>query len=214
METMSVPYGPILIVEDIPNILDLLTVTLKYKGYPVVTARNGDEALARIDEERPSLILTDILMPKLDGFALAHQLRRDAKTHDIPIIFISATYIDPADKAFALSLGAVRFLEKPIEAEELLLTVAEVLTNDPEAFSDPLADEAFYRGYSGRLDAKLKEKRQQVARAQHLIEIVPPEQRPAFEALLDQTEAQRDEIEQELRALQDLLGEASSPDTS
>jgi CheY-like chemotaxis protein len=59
--------GPILIVEDIPHILELLEVTLKFKGYDVVTARNGDEALDQIAAESPILILTDILMPKLDG---------------------------------------------------------------------------------------------------------------------------------------------------
>ncbi|HLE03677.1 MAG TPA: response regulator, partial [Anaerolineales bacterium] len=110
--------GPILIVEDIPYLLELMEVTLKYKGYPVITARDGDQALGLIAVERPALILTDILMPKLDGFAFAHKVRNNPKTSDIPIIFVSATYISEQDKAFALSLGAVRFLEKPVEAEE------------------------------------------------------------------------------------------------
>ncbi len=127
----SVPYGPILVVEDVPNILELLDVTLRFKGYPTVTARNGQEALECIARERPALVITDILMPKLDGYALVHKLRSDSKTSSIPIIFLSATYVTPEDKVFGISLGAVRFLEKPVDTEDFLLTVAEVLTCCP-----------------------------------------------------------------------------------
>ena len=119
--SMNIPYGPILVVEDVPNVLELLEVTLRFKGYPVVTARNGHEALDCIDRERPALIITDILMPKMDGYALAHAIRKDPRTRQIPIIFLSATYVTPEDKKFALSLGAVRFLEKPVDTEEFLL---------------------------------------------------------------------------------------------
>ena len=202
---MSSHTGPILIVEDIPHILELLEVTLKFKGYEVVTARNGDEALDQIAVESPILILTDILMPKLDGYALAQQIRRNPKTCHIPIIFISATFITPEDKEFAMSLGAVRFLEKPIEASELLLTVAEVLTNQPEVHPEPLSDSVFHKQYSDRLREKLVHKESQIQRAQRLVETVPAEQRPAFEALLAQTKVQRDEIEDELQTLRQLI---------
>jgi len=69
---MSIPCGPILVVEDTPNVLELLDVTLRFKGYPVVTARNGQEALEKIAIERPAMVITDILMPKMDGYSLAH----------------------------------------------------------------------------------------------------------------------------------------------
>ena len=75
---MSIPYGPLLVVEDVQHILQLLEVTLRFKGYPVVTARNGQEALEIIEKEHPALVITDILMPKLDGFALVHRLRTDS----------------------------------------------------------------------------------------------------------------------------------------
>lgn len=202
---MSSPRGPILIVEDIPHILELLEVTLKFKGYDVVTARNGDEALEYIASEQPALILTDILMPILDGYALAQRVRSDPKTRQIPIIFVSATFITEEDKQFALSLGAVRFLEKPIEASELLLTVAEVLTGDVIEQPAPLASRAFHKGYSDRLQEKLQQKENQIRRAQRLVETVPAEQRPAFEALLAQTKVQRDQILEELQTLDDLL---------
>jgi CheY-like chemotaxis protein len=196
---------PILIVEDIPYLRELMEVTLKYKGYPVVSARDGDEALGMIAVEKPGLILTDILMPKLDGFAFAHKVRNDPKTEDIPIIFVSATYISEADKAFALSLGAVRFLEKPVEAEELLLTVAEVLNQDRAELPAPISSGDFYRGYEDRLQAKLAEKNSQIDRAKRLVDTVPDEQRPMFEALLVQTEVQRGRIETELESIRERL---------
>ena len=202
---MSQMQGPILIVEDIPHILELLEVTLKFKGYDVITARNGDEALNTLLSEKPALILTDILMPKLDGYALAQEVRSNPETRDIPIIFVSATFITPEDKEFAMSLGAVRFLEKPIEASELLLTVAEVLTGGITAQPKPLPDQAFQKGYSDRLQEKLLQKENQIIRAQRLVETVPTEQRPAFEALLAQTKFQRDQIQEELRTLETLL---------
>jgi CheY-like chemotaxis protein len=199
--------GPILIVEDIPHILELLEVTLKFKGYDVMTARNGDEALELIGTDPPVLILTDILMPRLDGYALAQAVRSNPETRHIPVIFISATFITPEDKEFALSLGAVRFLEKPIEASELLLTVAEVMTGEFEGSPSPMPERAFQQGYSDRLREKLHHKENQIRRAQRLVETVPPEQRPAFEALLAQTKVQRDQIEEELRTLHSLLDE-------
>ncbi len=209
---MSSQRGPILIVEDIPHILELLEVTLKFKGYDVVTARNGDEALEYIASEQPALILTDILMPKLDGYALAQRVRSDPETRHIPIIFVSATFITQEDKQFALSLGAVRFLEKPIEASELLLTVAEVLTGEVVEQAAPLASHAFHKGYSDRLQEKLQQKENQIRRAQRLVETVPAEQRPAFEALLAQTKVQRDQILEELKTIDKLLSQPNHSD--
>ena len=197
--------GPILIVEDIPYLLELMEVTLKYKGYPVITARDGDEALGIVSVEKPALILTDVLMPKLDGFSFAHRIRSNPKTQDIPIIFVSATYISEADKAFAISLGAVRFLEKPVEAEELLLTVAEVLTQDDSTLPPPISNVDFYRGYQERLEAKLADKSEQINRAKRLVDTVPDEQRPMFEALLVQTEVQRGQLEAELETVSERL---------
>ncbi len=147
---MNTTTGPILVIEDLPNILELLEVTLRFKGYHVVTARNGQEAMEYIAKEQPALVITDVLMPKMDGFSLAYKLRTNPQTSRIPIIFLSATYVTPEDKEFALSLGAVRFLEKPVDTEEFLLTVAEVLTEN-EGIDKPTLDErAFYLGYRER----------------------------------------------------------------
>ena len=202
---MNIPYGPILVVEDMPNILELLDVTLRFKGYPVITARNGQEALDLIAKEHPALVITDILMPKLDGFALVQKLRTSPKTSNIPIIFLSATYVTPEDKAFGLSLGAVRFLEKPVDTEEFLLTVAEVLTAGPSTTPRPMDQKEFYRGYRERLENKLHHKIGQIQRTERLLETLPEEQKPAFRTLLDESYAHRDEIQHELDDLYRLL---------
>ena len=100
---METQPGYLLVVEDIPDILRLLKATLEFKGYRVVTAREGIEALEAIKQERPAMIITDILMPKMDGFNLVHRLRINPETRDIPVVFLSATYVAPEDKAFAIT---------------------------------------------------------------------------------------------------------------
>jgi CheY-like chemotaxis protein len=151
---MNTLYGPILIVEDVPNVLELLEVTLRFKGYAVLTARNGEEALEVIARQRPLLVITDILMPKLDGYAFVQKLRLNPETRAIPVVFLSATYVTPEDKEFALSLGAARFMEKPIDTEDFLLTVAELVTQQPFGMPEPLDMEKFYAGYRTRLENK------------------------------------------------------------
>lgn len=205
---MNVPYGPLLVVEDIPNVLELIEVTLKFKGYPVVTARNGQEALEIIDHELPALVITDILMPRLDGYALAQKLRTDPRTRHIPLIFLSATYVTPEDKAFALSLGAVRFLEKPVDTEEFLLTIAEVLTNSGNQTHEPLDEREFYAGYRERLESKLRHKSQQISRTERLLQTLPEEQKPAFQALLAEARSHREEIQEELDQLYKMIDQA------
>lgn len=198
---MNASYGPILVVEDVPNILDLLDITLRFKGYTVIKARNGQEALERIAEQLPGLIITDILMPKMDGYALVQSLRTNPKTMQVPVIFLSATYVTPEDKAFAMSLGASRFIEKPIDTEEFLLTVAELLVEGRSTAPRPLAEHDFYLGYRARLENKLRHKRSQISRAQRLIPTLPSEQKDSYRALLDQAVRDRDEIDAELQEL-------------
>lgn len=195
---MCAAYGPVLIVEDVPNVLELLEVTLRFKGYSVLTARNGEEALEVVARQRPALIVTDILMPKLDGYAFVQKLRLNLETRAIPVVFLSATYVTPEDKDFALSLGASRFMEKPIDTEDFLLTVAELVTQQPFTQPLPLDMERFYQGYRTRLENKLRHKNTQIMRAERLLGTLPADQRPAFEALLQQSMRDRDEIQNEL----------------
>lgn len=195
---MNSSTGPILIVEDVPNVLELLEVTLRFKGYAVTTARNGEEALEAISQQRPVLIITDILMPKMDGYAFVQKLRLNPETRAIPVVFLSATYVTPEDRDFALSLGAARFMEKPIDTEDFLLTVAELVNEQPHSQPYPLDMEKFYAGYRTRLENKLRHKNTQIARAERLLATLPPDQKPAFEALLQQSVRDRDAIQTEL----------------
>ncbi len=197
---------PLLIVEDVPNILDFLEVTLKFKGYEVLKARNGQEALDAMQEKRPALIITDILMPKMDGFTLLYHLRTDPSTRDIPVVFLSATYIAPEDKAFAMAIGATRFIEKPIDTEEFLLTVAELLTQGSLPPPPPPKEREFLMGYRKRLEMKLQQKNSQIARAERLLETLPPEQKPGFMSLRQQSINDREEIQAELERIKEFLG--------
>ena len=202
---MNVPFGPILVVEDIPNVLELLEVTLRFKGYPVVTARNGQEALDVIAKELPALVITDILMPKMDGYALAQRLRISPRTKHIPIIFLSATYVTPEDKSFALSMGAVKFMEKPVDTEDFIISVGEILTQGVPSVPEPLSEQEFYKGYRERLESKLRHKNTQISRTERLLQTLPNDQKPAFDALLAEARRHRDEIQHELNDLFKLL---------
>jgi CheY-like chemotaxis protein len=199
--------GHILVVEDVPNILELLEVTLRFKGYQVTTATNGQEALEKIKQERPALIITDILMPTMDGYAFVHELRSNPVNLDIPVIFLSATYVTPEDKAFAMSLGATQFIEKPIDTEEFLLTIAELLMQKQPTSPKPLDNESFYSGYRARLENKLRHKNNQAARAQKILKTLPENQISAYESLLQQTLRDRAEIEKELQEVYRVIDE-------
>lgn len=207
---MNIPQGPILVVEDVPNIRDLLQYTLKFKGYPVVTAKHGEDALEKIAQERPALIISDVLMPIMDGFDLCQRIRGNPETRDIPIILISATYVAPEDRAFALRLGAVRFLEKPVDTDEFLITVAEILTQGLPPIPAPISDKEFYKEYRIRLETKLHQKVKQITRTLRLLETLPEEQKPPFQKILEEETAHRESIQNELEQIRRLLGGAST----
>lgn len=195
---MSTSSALILVVEDIPNVREFMEVTLKFRGYQVFTAVNGEDALLKIAEQKPSLVIADVLMPKMDGFSLAQRLRTDEKTSDIPIILVSATYINPDDEKFAFSLGVSRFIEKPFDTEDFLLNVAEVLTSDASTMPSPLESEDFWQGYRERLESKLHYKNTQIARAERLLDTLPPGQKSAFQTMLEQSTQDRNQIRKDL----------------
>jgi response regulator RpfG family c-di-GMP phosphodiesterase len=140
-------------------------------------------------------------MPKLDGYAFVYQMRTNPKTRTIPVIFLSATYVTPEDKNFAMNLGASRFIEKPIDTEEFLLTVAELLVMGPPTTPEPLAMREFYQGYRERLENKLRHKNMQISRTERLLLTMPEDQKSAFEAMLKQSFADRDNIQNELNEI-------------
>lgn len=195
----------LLVVEDIPDILTLLKATLEFKGYRVITARDGQEALEMIERERPAVIVTDILMPRMDGFNLVHRLRLNSQTRDIPVIFLSATYVAPEDKTFALSLGVTRFIEKPVNFEEFLPAISDLLSYNEKSSQAPLDEIEFYDGYRKRLETKLLHKNTQIARAEHLMETIPEEEKPSFQASLRQAHEERREIQKLLDQIHEKL---------
>jgi len=209
---MSAQQGYLLVVDDVPDILELLNAMLEFKGYRVVTARNGQEALDVIERERPALIIADILMPKMDGFSLVNRLRLNPQTRDIPVIFLSATYVAPEDKAFARTIGVTRFIEKPVDVESFLPMIAEYLAQDTPASLEPLNEYDFYTGYRKRLEAKLKQKNIQIARDQHLLGTLSESERPSFEASLHQTMSDRDEMQHLISQIRELLENKTKPE--
>jgi signal transduction histidine kinase len=117
----------ILVVDDIASNLYLLESILKGSGFTVITAKNGAEALTAAKKAPPDLIITDILMPVMDGFELCRQWKADERLRTIPFIFYTATYTDPRDEQFALNLGAERFIVKPQKPEVFVKEVRKVL---------------------------------------------------------------------------------------
>lgn len=202
---MDIHKGYLLVVEDVPDILMLIETTLKFKGYRVVTAVNGQEALEIIQKERPSVIITDILMPKLDGFSLVHRLRLDPETRDIPVVFLSATYVAPEDKTFAQTIGVTRFIEKPVDFESFLPVIDQLMTKGAPSLSEPMEEMEFYDGYRKRLETKLKQKNTQIARDEHLLETLPEKEQQSIRASLQAAIAERQEIQQLLDQVYKLL---------
>ncbi|WKZ38584.1 MAG: response regulator [Anaerolineales bacterium] len=191
---MDTTKGYLLVVEDIPDILALLETTLKFKGYRVETAVNGQDAIELIEKEAPTLVITDILMPRMDGFSLVHRLRIEPKTRDIPVIFLSATYVAPEDKAFALDIGATRFMEKPVVIEDFLALIEDLLKAPKPESVKPVTEKEFYLGYRQRLEFKLAEKNMQIARAESLVQNVNEVERDHFTGSLHHTVNERKEL--------------------
>jgi len=192
---MNMQQGYILIVEDVPDILKLLEATLTFKGYRVVAAHNGQEALDAIQRERPVLVITDIMMPKLDGFGLVHRLRINPETRELPVIFLTATYVALEDKAFALNIGVTRFIEKPVNFEKFLGTVEELFTRGAPSTAAMMSETEFYEGYRQRLEKKLNQKITQITRDERLLETVPEEEKLTFNGSLQTAINERDELQ-------------------
>jgi CheY-like chemotaxis protein len=133
-------------------------------------------------------------MPELDGFGLVHRLRINPETRDIPVVFITATYVTPEDKDFALSIGATRFIQKPVDIENFLMIIAELLQLGTPAPSKHLNDFNFYDGYRIRLEAKLDSKIKQIAREEHLLSAHPDTVDQDLQVSLRHAVRERDEL--------------------
>ena len=173
----------ILVVEDNEDSRIVLEEVLASSNYIVSSASNGVEALQLAKQSPPELIISDILMPEMDGFAFCREVKNDPALRDIPFIFYTATYLDPKDAKLALQLGADKFIIKPQEISELLRIISDVVSNH-EARSEESAtpyDLETSELYRDRLAAKLNKKvvelelerkqlREREAHFRHLVE--------------------------------------------
>ena len=116
--------GRVLVVDDEPNIADVISIALRYNEYEVVTAATGREALTAVSDSRPDLIVLDVMLPDVDGFEVAKRLRDRAD--ETPIVFLTAKDTTE-DKIRGLTLGGDDYVTKPFSVEELLARIATVL---------------------------------------------------------------------------------------
>jgi PAS domain S-box-containing protein len=163
----------VLIVDDTPENVYMLESLLKGYGYEVSTAVNGIEALEHLKQEPATLIISDILMPKMDGFQLCRAVKADDALKNIPFIFYTATYTTEKDKDFALSLGASRFILKPADPEEFISIIKEVLAENKIGLLKPgditIEKETEYlKEHQARLIKKLGDKITELERSEEL----------------------------------------------
>ncbi len=165
----------ILVVDDNGQNQYMLEALLGGSGYEVITATDGAQALAMARDRPPSVVISDILMPIMDGFTLCRHWKTDDRLQQIPFIFYTATYTDANDEAFARDLGADRFLRKPAEPDAFLAVVREVIAQGPTghpAAASPaeVTEEVHLRQYNQVLLRKLEDKMEELERANQSLE--------------------------------------------
>ncbi len=151
----------IIVADDDPSSRYLLQSMLSSAGFTVTPVEDGAEALDAARREPPDLVISDILMPQMDGYQLCREWRADPMLAPIPFIYYTANYTEPDDERFALSLGADRFLLKPMDPADLLGVVQELLRQEREGThvtrAPQIEDEArVLKEYNARLVSKLE----------------------------------------------------------
>lgn len=216
----------ILIVDDKPENLYFLRALLQGHGCDVEEARHGAEALVKARQLPPQLVISDLLMPVMDGYSLLRTWKMDSRLKGIPFVVYTATYTEPQDEKLALDLGADAFILKPSEPEPFMARVNELLArqrrDELASVHEPVAEvESLLKEYSEVLIRKLEEKsiqleqsnrdllediaRREVAEAQARQSLAEAER--ARSALLSILEDQR-RIETELREQEHRLSES------
>ena len=131
--------GKILVVDDDPDILDAVVMILESQGYEVVTARDGIEGLATLKAENPDLMILDLLMPKMDGFAVCKELQdpRWSKYKDIPILILTSVREEASRRRYELETGLELdvddYVEKPMSPDVLLERVSKLIKKKRQA---------------------------------------------------------------------------------
>jgi PAS domain S-box-containing protein len=162
----------ILIVDDHPLNLKLLRAQLEAVGHCVLEAANGVEALAVLEREPVAAIISDILMPQMDGYQLCHEVRAHPRFYHLPFIVYTSTYTSPGDEKLALDVGADRYLNKPADSAVILETLRDVVAapNSRQLKPASLPKElTLMKEYNERLVHKLEEKNLQLETAQETL---------------------------------------------
>lgn len=125
----------ILVVDDEEDVRNLVAMMLKAEGYQVVVAGTGKEALDLLEEEPPHLIVLDVMMPSMDGWEVCRQIKSNARTRDIPVVFLTVRQ-QPLDRIIGTEvLNASGYIHKPFEREELISTIDNCLNAAPQVKS-------------------------------------------------------------------------------
>lgn len=180
----------ILIADDNADSREVLRKTLESAGHEIMDVSNGEEALKAFKETHPEMIISDILMPGMDGFQLCRAVKMDRDLRKIPFIFYTASYTDPKDESLALSLGASRFIIKPVEARQFLDIINDVIKEFKEDKLPvpvrPLEEEAqLIKMYDDSLSRKLESKIRELDEAKEKISSVARHYRNLFSSMRD-----------------------------
>lgn len=119
----------ILIVDDEPHILELVRVSLEEFDYLLIDAADGEEALAKVRQDPPDLVLLDVMLPKKDGFEVLRELKQDPATRSIPVVLLTARGL-PDDRQRGLAAGADGYISKPFSPLKLLTEVQQFLDHE------------------------------------------------------------------------------------
>lgn len=164
MQKSSTPEATILVVDDEPSIRELLSASLQFAGFEVLTAADGKEALAHQQNQRIDLAVLDIMMPELDGFEVLRRLRE--RNSELPVLFLTARD-DIKDKVQGLTVGGDDYITKPFSLEEVVARIRAVLRRTTPDETDA--------GILRYADLELNEESYEVTRAGHSIELSPTE---------------------------------------
>ena len=163
----------LVIVDDIATNRELLRETFEAEGHTTLEAADGVEALQILNREKVDAVLSDVLMPRMDGYRLCQEIRTTDHLRDLPIVIYTSTYTSPGDEKLALSFGADKYLKKPAPFETILIALNEAIamqhtTPRPEAWQEV----EVLKEYSDRLVAKLEKRNIELAEANERLTIL------------------------------------------
>ncbi|MFB2923580.1 MULTISPECIES: response regulator transcription factor [Aerosakkonema] len=119
----------VLVVDDLATELEIICRILQEAGISVDRARDGDEAIARIQSSPPDLVVLDVVMPRMNGFEVVRELRENPKTKHLPVVFCSQKNTE-IDKSWGMDMGADAYITKPFDPQQLINIVKKLMGNN------------------------------------------------------------------------------------